>query len=76
MTVELIYFKPHSGKYYAHGSYQTKLTSLSEIWSEVASLRMNGKLPGIAESSSMQEFIVSVAVPDHPDNHPKLIVYP
>ncbi len=70
-TVKLTYFKP-SGKYYSDGEYESNKEDLWEIWNEVEQKRESGHLPGLIEGHS--PFIVSVDVPDHPHNHPHLII--
>jgi hypothetical protein len=35
MKVKLIYFKSDTGKYYAEGSYDTKVDDLYDIWDEL-----------------------------------------
>ena len=71
MKVILIYFKK-TGKYYSEGEYYTKNKSLFEIWQEVREMKNNKKLPGLVEGAN--EFIISVDVPDHVNNHPHLIL--
>jgi hypothetical protein len=72
MKVKLIYFKSDTGKYYAEGSYDTKVDDLYDIWDEVEQMAKIRKLPGLSEGS--YGWIISVDVPDHPHNHPKLIL--
>jgi hypothetical protein len=67
MQVNLTYFKPN-GTYYTSGDYITKLTDLQEIWDEVGIMF---KLPGLRPGFT--DFIILVEVPEHPDNHPKLL---
>ena len=71
MRVELDYFK-NNGKYYTSGSYDTDLEDLTDIWSEIRSMGARQVLPGLHIGHS--EVIVSVDVPNHPHNHPKLII--
>jgi hypothetical protein len=71
--VKVTYFK-RSGKYYTHCEYETEEVSLLSIWSEVIRMKENGTLPGLSSGGVDSEFIISVDVPDHPNNHPKLIV--
>lgn len=70
-NVKLTYFKS-GGKYYSGGEYQTKKKDLGDIWDEVRHMRSIRHLPGLAEGCS--EFVVLIEVPDHPHNHPRLIV--
>lgn len=71
MRVELDYFK-NNGKYYTSGSYDTDLEDLTDIWSEIRSMGERQVLPGLHIGHS--EVIVSVDVPNHSYNHPKLII--
>lgn len=72
MKVNLTYFK-HTGKYYSEGSYTTTNESLLGIWEEVRDMAFTTKtLPDLIEGHS--EFIVSIDVPEHPHNHPKLLL--
>jgi hypothetical protein len=71
MKVKLIYFKP-SGKFYADGGYDTTLTNLWDIWGEVEEMLLRGLLPDMVEGA--REFIMYVEVPEHPHNHPHLII--
>lgn len=71
MLVKLDYFKP-SGKWYADGSYRTRREDLGDIWREVEDLQRAGKLPGLCAGSS--GWIISVQVPDHPHDHPHLVM--
>lgn len=71
MKVNLVYFK-HSGKYYSDAQYFTGEEDLWMIWNEVEEKLIDGKLPGLVDGA--REFIVSVDVPEHPYNHPHLII--
>lgn len=73
MKVQLVYYKP-SGKYYSDAEYFTGETDLWMIWNEVEDKLIEGKLPGLVDGA--REFIVSVYVPEHPYNHPHLIIKP
>jgi len=73
MQVNLTYFK-RSGKYYSTGCYHdVENKGLSDIWQEVKNRRDAGLLPGLS-SGDHSEFIVLIDVPDHPHNHPRLLV--
>jgi len=69
--VELIYFKD-TGKYYSEGEYTTHQDALFQIFKEVRVLLRIGKLPGLIDGCS--DFHVLVGVPDHPHDHPALIL--
>jgi hypothetical protein len=71
MKVKLTYFTPR-GKYYTDGEYETEKTNLWEIVEEVNVLARERKLPGLIEGHS--QFIVHVDVPEHPNNHPNLVL--
>jgi len=71
MQVYLTYYK-ESGKYYSEGVYETEKEHLYEIWEEIYQMRKQGRLPGLIEGA--HEFHISVDVPDHPHNHPRLIL--
>lgn len=75
MKVQLTYFKP-SGKYCSDSVFDmipTSLDSLSEIWDAAERRQKDGNLPGLVEDSG-REFFILVGVPDHPHDHPKLIL--
>lgn len=65
MKVKLTYFK-QSGKYYCHEEYETQRENLWEIWEEVEGS------PELMKSKG--RFYVLVGVPDHPYDHPHLII--
>lgn len=71
MKVNLTYFKD-TGKYYSEGSYETEKEHLFSIFQEVQQKVQDRILPGLVRGCS--EFIVGIDVPDHPNNHPRLIV--
>lgn len=72
MQVNLTYFK-RTGKYYTDGSFDIREdASLSEIWDLVRLMKISGELPGLVKGAT--EFIISIDVPDHPHNHPHLIL--
>ena len=70
--VELCYYKT-SGKYYAHGEYVSDKEAIHAIFTEAVELVRSGKGPGLVEGASKQ-FYAAVTVPDHPHEHPFLIV--
>ena len=81
MKVRLTYFR-HSGKYYTEGEYEhvpyvdvigPVYTPMFQIWEEVRGMLIRGVRPGLVKGNPT-EFIVSVDVPDHPHNHPCLIM--
>ena len=69
--VVLNYFN-HTGKWYSEGEYQSKKLNLWEIWDEVKGMLAEGKRPGLVDG--INEFYVVVEAPEHPHNHPFLIV--
>lgn len=71
MRVELTYFKTN-GKYYSSGDYKTKKQHLWEIWEEVREMQKEKKLPGLVDGHS--EFHITIDVPEHPHNHPHLVL--
>ncbi len=71
MLIKLTYYK-ENGKYYSTGEYETRRDLLFEVWSEVRDMLEDGKLPGLVDGHS--PFIISVDAPDHPHNHPHLIM--
>jgi hypothetical protein len=73
MKVLLTHFKP-SGKYYTHGEYETDKTELFAIHQQVAGFAQHNMLPGLAPDHS--DFFTLVGVPDHPHDHPHLVVPP
>jgi hypothetical protein len=71
MKVNLTYFK-QTGKYYSKGSYETDKEHLFQIFEEVRLMVQAGTLPGLCRGCN--EFIVGIDVPDHPHNHPHLVI--
>ena len=72
MNVNLTYFK-RTGKYYSEGSLQVPDSiSIYEIWIIVKNLKIKKELPDLIVGHS--DFIVLIKVPEHPYNHPKLIL--
>lgn len=69
--VQLTYFKD-SGKFYTEGEYMSKKLNMFEIFEEVEHMLAAGSRPGLV--SGRNEFYAVVNVPDHPHNHPFLIV--
>jgi hypothetical protein len=69
--VKLDYFK-RSGKWYSDGEYETEKSELFEIWEEVGEMAEKKRLPGLMEGHS--DFVVLVSVPDHPHDHPHLVI--
>ena len=70
MKVNLTYFKD-TGKFYSSGAFDYG-GELYEIWNVVKLKQETGNLPGLTENHG--EFIVLVDVPEHENNHPKLII--
>jgi hypothetical protein len=63
-----------NGKYYTEGSYEEPdQKALYQIWDDVAQRMLTGTLPGLIQGHPDQ-YIVLVKVPDHPHDHPHLIV--
>jgi len=74
-TVNLTYFKK-SGKYYTCGEYVSSEKELNEIWDEVKEMALSGNLPGLARSNEPKtEFNILINVPNHPHDHPRMIVF-
>lgn len=73
MKVNLTYFRK-GGKYYSEGSYETTRAELFEIHNEVRRMLEMRSCPGLIKNHS--NFIVSVDVPEHPHNHPRLVIIP
>ena len=71
LTVKLTYFKD-TGKYYTHGEYETEYKPLGKIWDEVRDMADEQRLPGLNAGHS--DFIISVDVPGHKHEHPRLII--
>lgn len=71
LNVRLTYFKD-SGKYYAHGFYNTNKPHMFAIFDEVESMRDSGEvMPGLVGTWSGP---ILVDVEKHPNNHPCLIM--
>ena len=78
MQVYLTYFTP-TGKYYSSAEKEIEFTDstgrimpLDKIWSKVREDRQYRMLPGLKTGHS--DFIVLVDVPEHPHNHPRLLM--
>lgn len=69
MKVKLTYFRP-GGKYYSSGEYETRNGHLFNIWDEVKEMRDKNELPDILTN----DWIILVEVPEHINDHPKLIL--
>jgi hypothetical protein len=69
--VNLTYFK-QTGKYYAEGDYVTERENLWEIFGEVKTKLDKGDRPGLVDGKNT--FYAVINVPDHPKDHPFLIV--
>lgn len=64
--VLLTYFKPN-GTYYSDSFYFTNHLTMFEIFEEVEKLESH---PGL---SCLHDGLILIEVPDHPDNHPRII---
>ena len=71
LTVKLTYFRD-TGKYYTHGEYETEHKPLHQIWDEVRDMADEQRLPGLRPGHS--DFIISVDVPGHEHEHPRLVI--
>lgn len=71
MRVIVNYFK-QNGKWYSEGEYDTNKVQLFEIWEELREMFNNRKRPGLVDG--IQEFNTLVNVPEHPHNHPYIIM--
>lgn len=74
MKVRLVYFQS-SGKYFSEGEYETEKENLCQIFAEVREMSQDGRLPGLVFGCT--EFHVLINVPKHPQhpyNHPRLIL--
>ena len=69
--VKIDYFKK-SGKYYSSGDYMSNELQLYQIWQELQDMFAKGKRPGLVDGKL--EFYAVITVPDHPHNHPHLII--
>lgn len=69
--VNITYFKS-SGKYYAEGEYRSEKDNLSDIFKECREMLKSGNRPGLVDGPC--EFYAVVESPEHPHNHPCLIV--
>lgn len=74
MKVNLVYFRFESniGKYYSEGNYITEKENLWEIRDDVDGMLEARNLPGLVQGHSL--YYVFVDVPEHPHNHPFLVV--
>lgn len=68
MKVELMYFKPESGKFYTSGEYDSAYKEAWEIFAEVRAMAKAKALPGLREGASNFDILVDV-----PDLYPALI---
>ena len=78
MLIKCTYFKM-TGKYYSEGAIYLPLDrkdpkSLQEAWDWVKKAHVSNRLPGLAPGIGPSEFIVLISVPEHPQDHPKLII--
>ena len=63
-----------SGKYAYDHSYQTEHDNILDIFNEVIELQKAGALPGVIPSSWQTDWILSIRIPGHPLDHPRLII--
>ena len=70
--VKLTYFGELSGKYKYDGEYLSRCEHIFEIWSEIKLMQRHDKLPGLQSGSWDGPILIDV--PDHPSNHPRLIL--
>ncbi len=74
LTVKLQYFKP-SGKWYESGEFEVPDTmELYQIWEFVRLKALNGNLPGLANSVTPYEYMITVDVPGHKNEHPHIMM--
>jgi len=71
MRVELTYFKG-TGKYVTEATYETEMKDMHDIWDELRVMLNDGKRPGLYDGHSGYHVLVNV--PDHPHDHPRLMV--
>ena len=69
--VKLQYFKP-GGKFYISAEFISNQIALHNIFYDIEQMAKKRILPGLRENHP--RYIVSVDVPDHPHNMPKLII--
>jgi hypothetical protein len=73
-VVKIQYFSP-SGKFYSEGEWTSSKLHMYEIFDEMSCMLAAGKRPGLVDCKpSKNEFHAVVDVPDHPHNHPVLIL--
>lgn len=68
MKVELMYFKPESGKFYTSGEYDSAFDEAWEIFHEVKGFRDAGRLPGLRAGATDFDVLVDI-----PNLYPALI---
>lgn len=71
MRVELMYFKPESGKFYTTGEYSSTFEEAWEIFAEVRAMAKTKTLPGLREGASDFDILVDIS-----DLYPALIKAP
>lgn len=79
MKVNVTYFRP-GGKFYL--SAETTFGDLGlrdeaplfAVWDEIRERQILNTLPGLVSGGAREDFIILVEVPEHPHNHPRLIV--
>ena len=73
-VVKLRYFKA-SGKWYSSGNFNVPgHMELYQIWDKVRQMSYEGDLPGLGKSENPYTYLITVDVPNHPNEHPHLIV--
>lgn len=63
MRIEMHFFKT-TGKYYSSAHVHAAIQTMEDAWTFAKDYR---------DHHFRSKFIMYVAVPEHPDNHPKLI---
>lgn len=78
MIVRLTYFRAF-GRFISECAYRTQLTALHEIWAEIKTMQLEGRLPGLAPgagsgSDGHEAYLILVDVPDHARPCPRVIM--
>ena len=76
-TAKINYFK-RSGKWYSEADHTSEQEHLWLIWKEIRDMIYDGQRPGLVDCKPGENDFpfVLVNVPDHPHDHPHLIVFP
>jgi len=70
-TIKVLYFRP-SGKFYAEGSYQTRMWNMFNVFDEFRDMLKRGERPGLCSGNS--GFTAVLICDGHPNGYPAAFI--